>query len=115
MPTSSRSKVKIFLYILSVVSVLGFGVFAFRGVLFPPTITLLTISDGMNVPAGMVRVEGVSKRTDSLFVQGKQITRSPDGHFEVEVAVFPPYTIIEIEAKDIFNKKIHKTIRLSVE
>lgn len=115
MPISSRSKVKIFVYILSITLVIGFGIFAFRGLLFPPAITILNISDGMHVPAGVVRVEGVSKRVEALFVQGKQITRSLEGNFEVEVAVFPPYTIIEIEANDIFNKKIHKTIRLSVE
>ena len=112
---SSRSKVKQFIYILGVIFVLGFGVFAFRGVLFPPTITLLTVQDGMHVPAGVVQIAGTTKRVEALFVQGKQITRSPQGDFSVEVAVFPPYTIIEIEAKDRFNKTIEKHIRLSVE
>lgn len=112
---SSRSKVKQFILILSILSILGFGVFAFRGLLFPPVVTILTVQDGMHVPAGMIRVDGTTKRVEALFVQGKQITRSPEGNFGVEVAVFAPYTIIEIEAKDRFNKTIHKTIRLSVE
>lgn len=115
MPISSRSRVKAFLYILSALLIAVFGIYAFRGLLFPPAIYLETISDGMHVPAGMIRIEGTTKRVEALFVQGKQITRSPEGIFSVEVAVFPPYTIIEIEAKDIFNKTIHKTIRLSVE
>ena len=74
---NGRSKLKLFLSILSIVFILCF--------------------------------------VESLFVQGRQITRSPQGGFTVEVAVFAPYTIIKIEAKDRFNKTIHKTIRLSVE
>jgi len=112
---NGRSKLKLFLYTLSIIFILGFAIFAFRGVLFPPVVTLLTIQDGMRVPAGIVRVDGTTKRVESLFVQGRQITRSPQGDFTVEVAVFAPYTIIKIEAKDRFNKTIHKTIRLSVE
>jgi hypothetical protein len=112
---SSRSKVKQFVYIIAIILVLAFGIFAFRGVIFPPVVTLLTVQDGMHVPSGVVRVEGTTKRVEALFVQGKQITRSPEGDFGVEVAVFAPYTIIEIEAKDRFNKTIEKHIRLSVE
>lgn len=112
---SSRSKVKQFVYIIAIILVLGFGIFAFRGVLFPPVVTLLTIQDGMHVPSGFVQVAGTTKRVEALFVQGKQITRSLEGDFSVEVAVFAPYTIIEIEAKDRFNKTIEKHIRLSVE
>ena len=112
---NGRSTIKLFLYILSVVFVISFAVFAFRGIIFPPEVTLLTIQDGMRVPSGIVRIDGTTKRVESLFVQGRQITRSPQGDFMVEVAVFAPYTIIEIEAKDRFNKTIRKTIRLSVE
>ncbi|MFZ2152237.1 MAG: hypothetical protein WAV09_03975 [Minisyncoccia bacterium] len=112
---SSRSKVKQFIYILSILFVIGFGIFAFRGVLFPPVVTLLTIYDGMQVPAGMIQIEGKTKRVEALFIQGRQIVRSLEGDFVTEIAVFAPYTIIEIEAKDRFNKTIHKTIRLSVE
>lgn len=112
---NGRSTLKLSLYILSIISILSFAIFAFRGIIFPPVVTLLTIQDGMRVPAGIVQIDGTTKRVESLFVQGRQITRSPQGNFSVEVAVFAPYTIIEVEAKDRFNKTIHKTIRLSVE
>lgn len=112
---SSRSKVKYALYTISALFVLGFGVFAFRGLIFPPIVTLTNIRDGMVVPSGVVRLEGTTKRVQNLFVQGRQITRSPSGDFVLEVAVFPPYTIIEIEAKDKFNKTIRQHIQLSVE
>ena len=112
---NSRSTLKLSLYILSTISILSFAIFAFRGIIFPPVVTLLTIQDGMRVPAGIVQIDGTTKRVESFFVQGRQITRSPQGNFSVEVAVFAPYTIIDIEAKDRFNKTIHKTIRLSVE
>ena len=112
---SSRSKVKKFIYILSILFVISFGIFAFRGILFPPVVILLTVYDGMNVPAGMIRIEGKTKRVEALFIQGKQLVRSLEGDFVTEIAVFAPYTIIEIEARDRFNKTIHKTLRLSVE
>lgn len=112
---SSRSKVKRFILTLSIILVFCFGIFAFRGILFPPTVTLITIQDGMHVPAGMIQMQGKTKRVESLFIQGKQVVRSLDGDFSTEIAVFAPYTIIEIEARDRFNKTIHKTIRLSVE
>ena len=112
---SSRTRIKRGIYTLVIVFILGFIIFGFRGVLFPPTVTLTTISDGMRVPAGVVVVEGGTRRVEALFVQGRQITRSPEGAFSLEVAVFSPYTIIEIEARDRFNKTIKKEIRLSVE
>lgn len=112
---SSRVRVKRGIYALVIVFILGFSVFGFRGVLFPPTVILTTISDGMHVPAGVVAIDGQTKRVEELFIQGKQITRSLEGDFSTEVAVFSPYTIIEIEARDRFNKTIKKEIRLSVE
>lgn len=112
---STRYKAKKLLYTLCVLFILGFIVFGFRGVLFPPVVDITTISDGMTVPAGVVSLEGTTKRVEELFIQGKQVTRSLAGEFSTEVAVFSPYTIIEIEAKDRFNKTIKKEIRLSVE
>lgn len=112
---SSRSIVQRFVYAIAIIFVFGFSIFAFRGVLFPPVVTLTNIQDGMHVPAGVVRVEGTTKRVNELFVQGKQISQSLQGDFGLDVAVFAPYTIIEIAAKDRFNKIIKKQVRLSVE
>lgn len=112
---SSRYKAKKALYIFSVLCILAFIIFGFRGVLFPPVVTIETISDGMTVPSGVVSITGTTKRVEELFIQGKQVTRSLAGDFSTEVAVFHPYTIIQVEARDRFNKTIKKEIRLSVE
>lgn len=106
---------KLFVITVLTFSIIGFGIFAFRGIIFAPVITVLTVQDGMHVPSGVIEVSGTTKRVESLFIQGKQIVRSPQGTFSVEVAVFAPYTIIELEAKDRFNKTIQKQIQLSVE
>lgn len=112
---NARSYAKGALASLFILGLLGFAVFALRGVLFPPRVIFTTIHDGMTVPQGVLTIEGRTKRVDALIVQGRRITRSPDGMFTTEVAVFHPYTIIEVQARDIFNKTTTYTIRLSVE
>ncbi len=112
---STRSRVKTLFLTLFIIGVFVFGIFAFRGLLFPPRVIFSTIHDGMVVPQGIIQLEGTTKRAEALFVQGRQITRNTEGDFRTEVAVFSPYTIIEVEAQDRFNKRKTYTIRLAVE
>lgn len=103
------------LWVALVFCVCGAAVFAFRGVILPPRITVEDIFDGAKAPIGMLRVHGTVTRARELFINGKQVDQSETGTFSERVPTFAPYTIIEIVAKDAFGKKTVKRMTLIVE
>ncbi len=115
MTTPIRVYIKNGLWIALVLSVCAAALFAFRGVILPPTITVEDIFDGAKAPSGMLRVHGSVTRARELYINGIQVNQSETGTFSERVPTFAPYTIIEIVAKDAFGKKTVKRMTLVVE
>ena len=110
-----RTRLMYLLWALLGLTVLGISLFAFRGILLAPTITIEDYVDGMVAPRGMILIQGAVSRAREVYVDGVQVNQSETGEFSKRVPTFPPYTIIEVLAKDAFGKETRKKITLLVE
>lgn len=110
-----RTRLIYLLWTLLGVAVLGTAGFAFRGVLLAPTVVIEDYVDGITAPRGMILIRGTVTRAREVYVNGVQVNQSEIGEFSRRVPTFPPYTIIEVLAKDAFGKETRKKITLLVE
>ncbi len=110
-----RTRLMYLLWALLGLTVIGVGIFAFRGILLAPSISIEDYTDGTIAPRGMILIRGNVTRAREVYINGIQVNQSEEGQFSNRVPTFPPYTIIEVLAKDAFGKETRKKITLLVE
>ena len=93
----------------------AYAIFGLRGYLFGPIVSIDTPKNGAVVSQGLLEVRGTTKRVKSLTINGALVTLLPDASFSFPVAVFKPYTIMEIIGTDTFGKEKKIIIELGVE
>ncbi len=92
--------------------ILGYSAFEARKILSGPALTITSpiIKGVMNDP--FIEVAGVAKNIKEITMNGSPIYIDEQGNFKENFLLISGYNIIELEAKDKFNKGTKKTIEL---
>lgn len=93
--------------------IIGYSLFQARKILGGPE--LIVISPAMEgaVSDSLVRVTGIAKNIKEITLNGTLIHIDEQGNFNEKLVLLEGYNIIELEARDKFNKETKKVIQLS--
>jgi hypothetical protein len=92
--------------------ILGYTAFEARKILEGPALTITSpiVKGIMNDQ--LVEVAGIAKNIKEIKMNGSPIYIDEQGNFKENFLLISGYNIIELEAKDKFNKETKKTIEL---
>lgn len=109
----SGFNLRLFLIIISVCLLLGYGLFNARNLLIGPSIEIYSPpSLEIETEENTVTIKGRVKNMTYLSLSGRPIFVDTEGLFEEKLLLSPGFNIIEIRAKDRFKKEIAKTIKI---
>ncbi len=92
--------------------ILGYSGFEARKILGGPHLTITSpIVKGV-LNEQYIEVAGVAKNIKEINMNGSPIYIDEQGNFKENFLLISGYNIIELEAKDRFNKETRKTIEL---
>lgn len=89
--------------------ILIFAIYTFikaENFLLGPTIIIDTPENGQTFSASDVTIRGWAKNISLLYLNGRQIFTDKDGSFKESLLLARGYNIIELEAKDKFNRNV---------
>lgn len=94
------------------VLILGYSGFQARKIVEGPELTITSpiITNVMTDP--FVEVAGIAKNIKEISLNGRPIYIDEQGNFTEKLVLLSGYNIIELEAKDKFNKETKKTLEL---
>jgi hypothetical protein len=108
----AKTLLKIGIMTILVLVVLGYSGFQARKIIEGPylKITSPIVQGIINDP--FVRVTGIAKNIKEIKMNGATIYVDEQGNFNEKFLLTSGYNIIELEAKDKFNKETKKVIEL---
>ena|SRR3989344_2385027 len=77
-----------------------------------PVLTIIQPQNGTTVPDALVTIEGNGKNVVSLYLNGRKILLDDDNAFSESLLLAYGYNILELEARDRFNRTIKKELIL---
>jgi len=83
-----------------------YGLFKAWDFLVGPKISIESPKDGETLSSSYLEVKGMAKNISLLFLDGRQIFAGQDGIFKESLLLARGYNIIELSAKDKFNREI---------
>ena len=83
-----------------------FGLFKAWDYLAGPKISIESPKDGETFSSSYIEVKGTAENVSLLSLDGRQIYAGQDGVFKENLLLAKGYNIIELSAKDKFNREI---------
>ena len=97
------------------VLIVGYSLFQARKIVEGPELTITSpIVQGV-VKDSLVRVTGIAKNIKEITLNGTPIYIDEQGNFSEKLVLLAGYNIIELEARDKFNKETKKVIQIVYE
>jgi hypothetical protein len=93
------------LLILLIFSFGIFGLYKARDFLLGPKIVIESPSNGQTVSSSYLEIKGAAKNISLLYLNGRQIFTDQEGNFKENLLLARGYNIIEVSAKDKFNRE----------
>lgn len=87
-----------------------YGLFRAENFLLGPKIVIETPKNGQVFTTSAIEIEGWVKNISLFYLNGRQIFTDKEGNFKESLLLARGYNIIEVRAKDKFNREI-KEIR----
>jgi hypothetical protein len=103
MTTKGIILILIFLFVI-------YGLFKAENFLSGPKIVIEAPKNGQTFTVSAVEIEGQAKNISLFYLNGRQIFTDKDGKFKESLLLARGYNIIELKAKDKFNREV-KEIR----
>ncbi|HEY1041230.1 MAG TPA: hypothetical protein VGE63_00700 [Candidatus Paceibacterota bacterium] len=83
-----------------------------RSLILPPKVIFENIKDGTAFEYPLVILEGSTKRTQSIQINGYPITLSPEGTFQHDILLSPGNNTLIIDLQDPFSMQKRRILRL---
>ena len=103
------------IFFLFVAAVIFYGLFAARGVMFPPKLKVLSPKNYSTLNSTKVTVSGITNPSLTLWVGGRTVQSDESGFFEEVLYVHPGYNEIGIKVQNKFGRESKKILKLAVE
>jgi len=109
MSSRTHTFAKIGIVALLVIIFAIYGFYRARNFLTGPVITIESPQKGQTFSDSYIEVKGTAKNVAMIFLNGRQIYTDKQGHFKENLLLIKGYNIIELSAKDKFNREIKDT------
>ncbi len=103
------------IFYLFLIGAVFYGLFAARGVMFPPKLKVLSPKNYSTFNATKVAVSGITDPSLAVWIGGKNVQSDESGFFEEILYVHPGYNEIGILVKNKFGRESKKILKLAVE
>lgn len=107
MPSYRDSRITRIVIGIFFIVVLGYAYFELRGILFGPTITITSSTEGTRDP--LTHITGSAARIASLLMNGKAVPVTETGSFDEPYLLAPGLNLIILEATDKYGGD-HKSV-----
>ncbi|MBI4692161.1 MAG: hypothetical protein HY773_01825 [Candidatus Terrybacteria bacterium] len=102
----TRSVFKVGFIIILVVGFAAYGLYKSKDFLGGPKIIIESPVNGQTVSNSYLEIKGAAKNVSLLYLNGRQIFTDRNGVFKENLLLARGYNIIEVSAKDKFNREI---------
>ncbi len=113
MTASQKLILKISIVIITLLLILGYGLFQARNLINGPEISVSTPKNGENLSNPLIVVAGSANNITHISLNDRQIFVDKQGNFSEKLLVPSGYTIIKLEAQDKFGRSTKKLIELN--
>lgn len=83
-----------------------YGIFIGRNFLIGPEIIMESPQNGITVSDPYLEIKGLAKNISLLYINGRQIFTDKKGEFKENLLLAKGYNILQIEARDKFNREV---------
>jgi hypothetical protein len=112
MNRSAKSILRIGTISLLGVIIIGYSLFQAQKLIVGPVIDVYTPQNGATYNQTLIEIEGRTRNTAHLNLNGKKIFTDKEGYFKEKLLLSPGYNIIKLDAVDKFKKYTEKTLEL---
>ena len=93
---------------------LSYIIFAFRSYLLGPSLVLFEPIHGGVVESSLTTIRGNAHSISEISINDRPIFISPDGNFADQLLLSYGYNIIEVTAKDRYDRSVSKQLLLTL-
>ena len=112
MQNRERKIFKIIIYSALILTVLFFAIFQSKNLIAGPKIIMDEPLNGKIYQESLVKISGKASNVSEIKLNGRNIFIDEEGLFEEEVLLSYGYNMIILEAKDRFDRKTKKELKL---
>lgn len=104
--------VKRLVVFLSVLVILGYGLFNARNLILGPTLEIFSPTKDLETSANPIDIKGRVQNATFVSLNEKPISVDTEGIFEEKLLLSPGFNTIQIKAKDRFKNEVVKNVRV---
>lgn len=104
--------IKKFLFIFSVLFLVGYGLFNARSLIMGPSVEIFSPTNNSETSENILVIKGRAKNVAFISLNQKSIFVNSEGFFEEKLLLSPGSNIIEIKVRDRFKKEILETLNI---
>ena len=97
---------------LIILFVIGYAYYQTQGYLKGPILTITEPLDNSTLHQAVLTVKGMATNIAYISLDGRQIFTSPTGEFSEDILLLSGYNILEISAKDKYERSAQKILHL---
>ncbi len=90
----------------------GYTFYEIHRVIFGPSITIMTPTNGATVSDSLLEVSGMAKNIKEITLNGRNIFMDENGNFQEEVLLSYGYNTLQIKANDKFGSNTEKVVEV---
>ena len=112
MNRNATSKLKIGLFSLFGIIIIGYSLFQAQKLILGPIIEIYTPQNGAIYNQTLIEISGRAKNISYLNLNDRAIFTDKDGYFKEKLLLSPGYNIIKLDARDKFKNYTEKRLEL---
>ncbi len=97
---------------IALIAIGAYSYYQARPLIAGPLLLIHTPQNNATIATTSVTVTGVSKRINTLTFNDREIFIDEEGNFSEKLLLPLGYTIIEVTARDRFNRSVSQTLQL---
>ncbi len=107
----AKTWLRIGFFVILAVVIIGYSAFQARKIVEGPELKLTSPLSGIQTDP-LVSIAGKASNIKQIWLNGNPIFIDEQGNFNEKLLLSSGYNVIELQAKDKFNKETKKTIEL---
>ena len=112
MNRNALSTLKISLFILFGLIILGYSLFQAQKLIFGPIIDVYTPQNGATYSQTLIEIDGRARNVSYINMNDRPIFTDKDGYFKEKLLLSPGLNIIKLDAQDKFKKYTEKKLEI---
>ena len=112
MNRNALSKLKIILYVLFGIIIVGYSIFQAWKLISGPIIDIYSPQNGATYTNTLIEISGRARNVSYLNLNDRPIFTDKDGYFKEKLLLLPGYNIIKLDARDKFKTYTEKKLEL---